>query len=49
MKLSSGKYLKITDDWSIYILENENGSYISDENTVRYKNVGNSFDIRITF
>lgn len=49
MKISSSKYLKIEDDWSIYVLENENGTYISNNNTIRYKNVGKSFDIRITF
>ncbi|MFA5934996.1 MAG: hypothetical protein WC827_03875 [Candidatus Paceibacterota bacterium] len=49
MKIYSGKYLKITDDWSIYVLENENGTYISNEGIIKYKNIGKDFDIRITF
>lgn len=41
----SGKLIRISDNLSMYILENEDGSYISPEGTIRYKNIGNNFDI----
>lgn len=46
--MNHGKLLRITDDWSVYVLENEDGSYLTEEGVIRYKNVGESFDYRIT-
>lgn len=46
--MNRGKSLRITDDWSVYVLENEDGSYLTQEGVIRYKNVGASFDYRVT-
>jgi hypothetical protein len=46
--MNHGKLLRITDDWSVYVLENEDGSYLNTEGVIRYKNVGKDFDYRVT-
>lgn len=46
--MNHGKLLRITDDWSVYVLENEDGGYLSTEGVIRYKNIGASFDYRVT-
>jgi hypothetical protein len=46
--MNHGKLLRITDDWSVYVLENEDGLYLNEYGIIRYKNVGKSFDYRIT-
>ena len=43
----SGKLLKITDDRSIYIIQNEDGSYIDSEYQIRYRNLGESFEMKL--
>ena len=43
--MQSGKLLRITDDRSIYIHENEDGSYIDDKSIIYYRNIGASFEI----
>jgi hypothetical protein len=45
MSMNSGKLLKISDERSIYILENEDGSYINKQELIRYRNIGASFEI----
>jgi len=40
----SGKLLRISDNLSMYILENEDESYISPEGIIRYKNIGTNFN-----
>jgi hypothetical protein len=45
--MNSGKLLKISDERSIFIIQNEDDSYIAKDNTISYKNIGESFDIRI--
>lgn len=46
--MNNSKLLRITDDWSVYILENSDGSYLAPDGQIRYKNVGKSFDTRLT-
>lgn len=41
----SGKLIRISGDLSMYILENEDGSYITQEGVIRYKNIGANFNI----
>lgn len=41
----SGKLIRISDNLSMYILENEDGSYVSQEGIIRYKNIGANFNI----
>ena len=43
--MKSGKLLRITDDRSIYIHQNEDGSYIDDKAIIHYRNIGASFEI----
>jgi hypothetical protein len=43
--MKSGKLLKISDERSIYIIQNEDESYIDKNNSIRYRNIGVSFDI----
>lgn len=43
----SGKLLKITEDRSIYILQNEDGSYIDSDYQIRYRNLGESFEMKL--
>lgn len=38
--MKAGKLLRITDERSIYIIENEDGSLISSEGIMRYRNIG---------
>jgi len=38
--MKAGKLLRITDERSIYIIENEDGSLISPEGVMRYRNIG---------
>src|SRR5574344_2705953 len=40
----SGKLFKITEDRSIYIIQNEDGTYINSEYQIRYRNLGESFE-----
>lgn len=41
----SGKLIRISENLSMYILENEDGSYISQDGIIRYKNIGTNFNI----
>ena len=44
--MKSGKLLRISDERSIYIHENEDdGSYINKQEIIRYRNIGASFEI----
>jgi hypothetical protein len=43
--MNSGKLLRITDDRSIYIHENEDGSYIDEQAIIKYRNIGASFEL----
>jgi hypothetical protein len=45
--MNNGKLLRITDERSVYILENEDGSYVSETGLIRYRNIGPSFDTRM--
>ena len=38
--MKAGKLLRITDERSIYIIENEDGSLMSPEGIMRYRNIG---------
>lgn len=42
--MKSGKLLKISNERSIYIIENEDGSYINEEMLIRYRNIGANFE-----
>ena len=42
--MNSGKLLRISDERSVYILQNEDGSYVSEQGLIRYRNIGASFD-----
>lgn len=44
--MKHGKMLKISDERTIFIIENEDGSYISPEMEIKYRNIGESFDTR---
>lgn len=46
--MKSGKLLKISDERSIFIIQNEDGSYISTEMQINYRNIGTNFDHRLT-
>lgn len=41
----SGKLLKISEERSIYIIENVDGSYIDNESIIHYRNIGKTFEI----
>ena len=43
--MKAGKLLRISDERSIYIIENEDGSLISPEGIMRYRNIGAGFAI----
>ena len=43
--MKAGKLLRITDDRSIYIIENEDGSLINESGKMRYRNIGAGFAI----
>lgn len=43
--MASGKMLRISENRSIYILEDEFGNYISNEMEISYKNVGKDYDV----
>ncbi|MDD5649121.1 MAG: hypothetical protein PHF86_01700 [Candidatus Nanoarchaeia archaeon] len=42
--MKSGKLLRISEERSIYILQNEDGTYIDSNNVIKYRNL---FDIGI--
>ena len=42
--MKSGKLLKISNERSIYIIQNEDESYINEEMLIRYRNIGENFD-----
>ena len=46
-EMKAGKLLRISDDRSIYIIENEDGSLISPEGIMRYRNIGAGFAIEV--
>ena len=41
---SAGKLIRISENLSIYILENEDGSYLTTEGVIRYRNIGSNFE-----
>lgn len=43
----SGKLLRISEDRSIFILENKDGSYIDEKGIIRYRNLGEDFENKI--
>lgn len=43
--MKSGKLLRISEERSIYIIQNADESYIDENTIIKYRNVGNSFDI----
>jgi hypothetical protein len=45
--MKSGKLLRISDDRSIYIIENDDDSYITNDKLISYRNIGKSFDIAV--
>lgn len=45
--MNSGKMLKISNERTIYILENENGEYIDENMLIRYRNIGANFEIKL--
>lgn len=42
--MKSGKLLKISNERSIYIIQNEDESYITQDMLIRYRNIGENFD-----
>lgn len=44
--MASGKLLKISDDLSVFIFQNEDSSYFTTDNVIRYRNIGKSYDIK---
>jgi len=42
--MKSGKLLKISNERSIYIIQNEDESYINNEMLIRYRNIGDNFE-----
>ena len=45
--MNSGKLLRISNERSIYILQNDDESYISKDNVIRYRNIGEGFEIKM--
>jgi hypothetical protein len=45
--MNSGKLLKISDERSIFIIQNEDESYITKENVISYRNIGESFETKM--
>lgn len=45
--MSSGKLLRISDERSIFIIQNEDESYINKDNLIRYRNIGPTFELVI--
>lgn len=45
--MNSGKLLKITDERYIFIIENEEGEYVSKDMQIRYRNIGSNYEIAI--
>jgi hypothetical protein len=43
--MNNGKLLRISDERSIFIHENEDGSYINSESLIKYRNIGTAFEI----
>ena len=41
-----GKMLRISDQRSIFIIANEDGTLISDTMEINYRNIGENFDIK---
>lgn len=41
--MKSGKLLKISNERSIYIIQNEDESYITQDMLIRYRNIGENF------
>lgn len=46
-KIKAGKLLKISDQRSIYIIQNEDESYIDKDFFIKYRNIGPSFEIKM--
>ena len=45
--MNSGKLLKISDERSIFIIQNEDSSYITKEGVISYRNIGESFEVKM--
>ena len=45
--MKAGKLLRISDEQSIYIIENEDGSLINESGKMRYRNIGAGFAINV--
>lgn len=43
---NAGKLIRISETLSMYILENEDGSYITPEGVIRYRNIGSDFEYK---
>lgn len=42
--MKSGKLLKISNERSIYIIQNEDESYITQDMLIRYRNIGEKYE-----
>ena len=42
--MKSGKLLKLADDRSVYIIQNEDDSYIDKDDVIRYRNIGGAYN-----
>ena len=42
--MKSGKLLKLSDDRSVYIIQNEDDSYIDADDVIRYRNIGSAYN-----
>jgi len=45
--MKSGKLLRISEDRSIFIIQNEDGSFITQDGLINYRNLGSNFNPRI--
>ena len=42
--MKSGKLLTLSDDRSVYIIQNEDDSYIDKDDVIRYRNIGSAYN-----
>lgn len=42
--MKSGKLLKLSDERSVYIIQNEDESYIDKDDVIRYRNIGEAYN-----
>lgn len=45
--MNSGKLLKISEERSVFILQNEDGEYLTKEGVIKYRNIGESFELKM--